>query len=239
MALAPLLAGLCIHVLCEFVPAYPHPEESPLRRWSRIAGRLAGLLAACWTLGLAAAVWPLALALTIAHAIADDATDPGAGLAGLVRDQLLHVAAIVLFAIAAGLEIDASRLVLLLRSRAIWTAVSGFTIAVFVGGVVVGRIVQPFASALESSLAGRATGGLARAGRLIGLLERSLIFVSICLGLSDLVGFVVAAKAILRFPEAREGSRELSEYYVVGTLASVSWAIAVAVATRGLLGHSG
>lgn len=227
MLSAPLFAALAIHTLCEFVPGYPHADETASRRLARIAARLAGLLAMCAMLGLAPAIWPLALALTLAHAAIDDAASANEGLGGLLRDQGLHVVAIALFSVAAGVELPADTLQGALRSPEIWIAAVGFVFAVFVGGVVVGRIVQPFASAL----AGKA-GGLAHAGRLIGLLERSLIFGAIGLELGELIGFVVAAKAILRFPEAREGSRELSEYYLVGTLASVSWAVAVAVLTR-------
>ncbi len=235
MNLAPLLAAALAHALCEFFPAYPQPDESLRTSGGRALARLSALLASCWVLELPLALWPLALALTIAHGIIDALSDPAAGLSGLLRDQALHALAIGLYAAAAGVEIDPRAGVALLRSSTSWIGVAGFLIAVFAGGTVVGRLVQPFAAALASALSEEAEGGLAHAGRLIGILERTLIFTSICLDFGELVGFVVAAKAILRFPETRGGSRELSEYYLVGTLASVSWAVGMAVITRWLM----
>jgi len=94
--------------------------------------------------------------------------------------------------------------------------------------VVVGRWVEPFAAHL-----GERHPGLARAGRMIGLIERALIFIAVLLRIEALVGFVVAAKAILRFPEIREpGHQALAEYYLVGSLASVLWAVVIGVLTR-------
>ena len=44
---------------------------------------------------------------------------------------------------------------------------------------------------------------------------------------------MIAAKAILRLPEARDaGTRELSEYYLAGSFASLAWAIGLSVLTR-------
>jgi len=68
---------------------------------------------------------------------------------------------------------------------------------------------------------------------MIGLIERALIFIAVLLRIEALVGFVVAAKAILRFPEIREpGHQALAEYYLVGSLASVLWAVVIGVLTR-------
>ena len=76
--------------------------------------------------------------------------------------------------------------------------------------------------------------GLPRGGQTIGHLERLLIFVLTLTGQPAAIGFLVAAKSILRFGTVHE-DRRASEYVIIGTLASFGWAIVVAQATRGLL----
>jgi len=66
--------------------------------------------------------------------------------------------------------------------------------------------------------------GLLDAGRWIGYLERTLILALILAGEPSGVGFVFAGKAIARFSE-----REQVEYYLLGTFASFTWAVTLAL----------
>lgn len=71
------------------------------------------------------------------------------------------------------------------------------------------------------------TGGSEGAGRWIGILERLIIFSLVVIGEADAAGLVVAAKAILRFPEIAGDEPHLSaEYVLIGSLAS--WLVAIA-----------
>lgn len=72
--------------------------------------------------------------------------------------------------------------------------------------------------------------GLINGGKLIGQLERTLIFLFIFIGHPEGIGFLVAAKSILRFEEAKK--QNLAEYVLIGTLLSFSLAIALASATK-------
>ena len=63
-------------------------------------------------------------------------------------------------------------------------------------------------------------------GALIGTLERLLAFFFVLRGNYQAVGFIMAAKSILRFKES-EGAR--AEYVLVGTLMSVTIAVACAL----------
>lgn len=77
---------------------------------------------------------------------------------------------------------------------------------------------------------------LPRGGRLIGRLERLAILMLVLAEEPAAIGFLVAAKSILRFNEiARDRDRHTSEYVIIGTLASFAWAIAAAFLTRGAL----
>lgn len=62
------------------------------------------------------------------------------------------------------------------------------------------------------------------AGELIGWLERALVLVFVVLSQWTAIGFLVAAKSILRFSEASSG-REKAEYVLTGTLLSLTIAI--------------
>jgi hypothetical protein len=63
-------------------------------------------------------------------------------------------------------------------------------------------------------------------GRIIGILERSIVFVLVVRGNMSAVGLILAAKAIARFKDLDK--RDFAEYVLIGTLLSISLAIAVA-----------
>lgn len=77
--------------------------------------------------------------------------------------------------------------------------------------------------------------GLPGAGKTIGHLERLLIFVLILGGQFAAIGFLVAAKSILRFGTV-SNDRRATEYVIIGTLASFGWAIGATLCTQALIG---
>jgi hypothetical protein len=78
------------------------------------------------------------------------------------------------------------------------------------------------------------TGAPARIGATIGALERLLIVVFVLVNAEAAVGFVIAAKTIARFKQLDD--RGFAEYYLLGTLASVSVAFLSAVIAKAALG---
>lgn len=60
------------------------------------------------------------------------------------------------------------------------------------------------------------------AGKLIGTLERWLILVFILLGRYEVIGFLIAAKSIIRFGN---DNRNETEYFLAGTLLSIAIAV--------------
>jgi len=68
------------------------------------------------------------------------------------------------------------------------------------------------------------TGDLEKAGRLIGNIERILTLVLVLLSQFQAIGFLIAAKAILRF---KDTSTAKTEYVLIGTLLSFGIAILV------------
>jgi hypothetical protein len=75
--------------------------------------------------------------------------------------------------------------------------------------------------------------GLARAGLYIGWLERFLMFSAFLIQAWSILGLVLAAKSVFRFDSIRQ-RRERAEYFVIGTLLSVSEVMAVGLLVRWL-----
>jgi len=75
--------------------------------------------------------------------------------------------------------------------------------------------------------------GLARAGLYIGWLERFVMFSAVLIGAWSVLGLVLAAKSVFRFDSIRH-QREHAEYFVIGTLLSVSEVVAVGLLLRWL-----
>ncbi|MEJ0024543.1 MAG: hypothetical protein WDN01_00835 [Rhizomicrobium sp.] len=66
-----------------------------------------------------------------------------------------------------------------------------------------------------------------RAGRYIGLLERSLIVAGLLMNSWDIVTAVIALKTVARYKELDE---QLSaEYFLIGSLTSILWAVFIAI----------
>ncbi len=175
---------------------------------------------------------PALLALAAAH-LAVDAIKVWGGrfrsLTAFLTDQLAHLATILAIAwyvpeLWGGSGIWGGDLTWP-PLPPLMAILAGLIAATRAGGFAVGLLMKPpHALRIRSQ-------GLRRGGWTIGLLERGLVFVLILGGLPPLgVGFLVAAKSVLRFGTATRDQRS-AEYVIIGTLASFGWAILVAMAT--------
>ena len=79
-----------------------------------------------------------------------------------------------------------------------------------------------------------AASGVLRGGLLIGVLERAAVVLAILAGQPVAIAYVVAIKGLGRYPELK-GTPGASERFIIGTLASLLWASAVATLARLLL----
>lgn len=119
---------------------------------------------------------------------------------------------------------------------ALMTAVAGILIATRAGGFAVGFLMAPLTSPALPK-------GLTNGGHLIGILERGLVFLLVMVGQPAGIGFLIAAKSVLRFDATTkanaDGEKDQSagEYVIIGTLASFGWALVVSYATVALMSH--
>ena len=113
---------------------------------------------------------------------------------------------------------------------------SGFVLTVFTTGTYLGLTLQPFLKSMNSDDEDFGKRGLKNGGRLIGRLERALIFLFTLSGQLMAVGFLVTAKSILRFGELKDGSnRKEAEYVIIGTLYSFFLALLISMGTVWLI----
>lgn len=173
--------------------------------------------------------WPLLAILFATHLAADAAKTWrfGDGLRPFVLDQLFHLA--VIAALAASFPVPPAENHLLGLLPAAWkgfyfpalVVVSGLIASVFAGGYLIGKMLAPFADDLAGS-----TRGLRGAGEMIGQAERFLIFLLMLIGQPGGIGFLVAAKSIMRIGEiSQPDQRKMAEYIIIGTFLSFAWGI--------------
>lgn len=145
---------------------------------------------------------------------------------------LLGVAAVALIDPSQGWDaLDA-----VVQSDHVALAATGLTAAVFIGGSVVAWVLGPFTRALEKSEEAAQMRGLTYAGRYIGWFERAVLFAFVIGGEPEAAAVALAAKSFARFPTLSEHHRGFAEYFLIGSLASLTIAVAAAAATRAALG---
>ena len=75
--------------------------------------------------------------------------------------------------------------------------------------------------------------GLKKGGQYIGWLERSLVMLLLLMGQAGGIGFLLAAKSILRFGDIKKaGQRKVAEYVIIGTFLSFGRALLVSALTQ-------
>lgn len=105
---------------------------------------------------------------------------------------------------------------------------AGLILATRMGQFLVGFLMAPFAPEIHEE------DGLPDGGALIGLMERGLTFIFVLAGQATGVGLLIAAKSFLRVGTANE-NRKMAEYVIIGTLASIGWALLLAYGTQSLM----
>lgn len=241
--IATFTALLFAHVLADFVlqTGWIHANK---HRFGVLLLHGALVLAATQAaLGQVAA--PEILLLALAHLAIDAIKTHGrfTGPVAFVVDQAAHLASLAaLAAWAPGLWADGLYGVLLPdpAQRLLLAAMAvgaGLVLTLRAGDFAIRALIEAQAAPKGTSSPERPCppqDGLPRGGRTIGYLERLLIFVFVMSGQFSAIGFLVAAKSILRFGTV-SNDREATEYVIIGTLASFGWAIAMALGTEALL----
>jgi hypothetical protein len=111
---------------------------------------------------------------------------------------------------------------------------AGLVLAVPAGGILISKATSPFMEQIEDTN----IEGLQQGGKYIGWLERFLVLLLVLINQPTGIGFLMAAKSVLRFGEIKEASqRKVAEYIIIGTFLSFGWALLVSVLAQGAIYH--
>jgi hypothetical protein len=170
------------------------------------------------------------LALALIHALIDfgKARLEAQGWIAFVIDQAIHLASVVVAAVwltSIPWETIQLAVVTFFTDVRTYLFLAAYVGIVFGGGYLVQKVTQSFLAAIEGTV--RAVKpGLPNAGRYIGWVERVLVLTFVLAGFNEAVGFLLAVKALTRYPEIKEDAKgHFAEYFLIGTLTSVGLAL--------------
>ena len=248
---------LAAHVLADFVIQTDKDVRHKNRfrvllRHCLVAASLSYLLSGFWP------AWPVPLTILVTHLALDLAKTKHlpARIRSFVLDQAAHFLVILVLSallpsVMPALQQSLWQTILGANFYAALIVLTGFVITVQAGSVLVGFGVEPFLGELHRDEAANDRGelqpgesrrkGFEQGGKVIGQLERATIFVLVLAGQPSAIGFLIAAKSLLRFGEIGAGaSRKEVEYIIIGTFMSFLLALVFSYITRfALLGYQG
>ncbi|HPR18415.1 MAG TPA: DUF3307 domain-containing protein [Candidatus Cloacimonadota bacterium] len=134
-------------------------------------------------------------------------------------DQLLHVIFIFMAIFLFYPELQSGYVVFMekrLFTNHIWKSLFFIFLITCGGSYFTASVCRAFNPQKDSN------NSLESAGRYIGILERLIVFASILIGRYEVIGFLIAAKSIIRHPEKNDKS--FAEYFLIGTFSSFVWA---------------
>jgi hypothetical protein len=240
-----LIALVSAHVLCDFLLQTGRDVETK-KHWGTLLKHtvlhavVAYLLAGYW------ANWLLPLAVLVSHAAIDAVKSrlKSHGWRTFLLDQALHFVALVTIAVWSASGSVTLYWVDLIGDLYVKASIllSGSILTVHAGGFLIGLAVQPFLDELKTATSskdrtvGTSSRGFEDGGQVIGRLERALIFLFVLTGNPTGIGFLFAAKSILRFGEVKDPAHRMeAEYIIIGTLMSFGYGILMSYLTLELL----
>ncbi|SDS52700.1 Protein of unknown function [Gillisia sp. Hel1_33_143] len=235
-----LLQLLIAHILTDFVlqPGswIAHKRKFKQRSYLLIIHSLiAGVLSVVLLQNIQ--FWYVGLFITITHYFIDwwKLTQKEDTLKYFLLDQLFHVGMIMLawLYISNNFNEILPGIQYVLNSTAILAIISVYLIVIFPTGFLIGKATKRWQSEIEIT---HQKNSLEAAGRYIGIFERILVLTFILTNNFSAIGFLIAAKSILRFSEKSEtGARKQTEYVLIGTLMSFAITIILGLLVRNLI----
>ena len=229
MELNLLLRLIVAHLLTDFVlqpTAWVNHKKQKKHRSGKlylhvlVAGALIYLFSGLWH------NWWLPLAIMVSHFVIDlwKLNRPET-LTYFLLDQLFHILVVIALwmIISFNLHTVWNYLTALAQNTRFWLIVTGYVLVTWPLGYIIGMATEKWRIAAEVN-----KEGLAKAGVWIGFFERLLILTFIISNQFAAVGFLIAAKSILRFSD-KENTQKKTEYVLIGTLMSFAFAAIIGI----------
>lgn len=176
--------------------------------------------------------WWLPLVIMVSHLLIDlwKLSRPDK-LVYFIIDQLLHLLVILIVWIFLfyDLSIVQDYLLQLMQNTRFWLVITGYLIVTWPLGIIIGMATEKWRIAADVN-----KEGLQKAGVWIGFFERLLILTFILSNQFAAVGFLIAAKSILRFSD-KENTQKKTEYVLIGTLMSFAAAAIIGILIKSVL----
>ncbi len=235
-----LLQLLLAHIVADFVLQpkswIEHKRKHKAKSYilvihSLLAGLLTLIFLQSWEW------WYAALFISITHYLIDwwKLRQKKDDLIYFLLDQLFH--AIILILVWLHLISGFSKLLPtlkdLLNSPQFLAIIGGYLVVIFPAGYLIGKATRRWQDDIETTYR---KNSLEAAGRYIGIFERILVLTFIITNNFAAIGFLIAAKSILRFSDKSEsGARKQTEYVLIGTLMSFAITILLGLLIRALI----
>ncbi|MEO7209883.1 MAG: DUF3307 domain-containing protein [Chitinophagaceae bacterium] len=154
-----------------------------------------------------------------------------------IIDQVLHIIILIIlwmiFYQPSGWLINVVPSIV--SKKIIWIIGAGYLIIIYPLSFLLGYATAKWREQVDADLT-RSAVSLSEAGRWIGIFERILVFTFVITGHYEGIGFLIAAKSILRFSDPKGNMvRKESEYILIGTLMSFASSIIVGVIAQVLI----
>lgn len=236
-AIIILLQLLLAHVLTDFV-LQPTRFIKHKRRWKQrswflyVHSLIAGLLSLLFLQD--PGFWLVAVFIGVTHFFIDlwKLQQRKDNLRIFLFDQFLHLVVIFLawlYIVNGFVEILPTLQNLLINTYFLAVFI-GYLLIIFPAGFLIGKATQRWQEEVEVA---HKKNSLEAAGRYIGVFERILVLTFILTDNFSAIGFLIAAKSILRFSDKSEtGARKQTEYVLIGTLMSFAITILIGLLIR-------
>ena len=226
-----LLKWICAHLLGDFVfqsrKMVLHKRQHKGRSGylylhACIQALLIYLVTGWWT------NWEVPLVVLVTHFLIDwwKLYRPDT-LLYFILDQCLHLAVLAALGwwfLAPDRPVLLSDFKNLWQSTECWLVLLSYLFVVWPCALILSYTTRKWRNAAEQNLTPRLN--LDETGRWIGILERALVLTFILVNHFEGIGFLVAAKSVLRFGDLKgANNRAETEYVLIGTLASFSISI--------------
>lgn len=182
-------------------------------------------------------IWLIPVIIFVTHFFIDlwKLNKKDSALAFIV-DQFLHIVVIVtLWLIYYQPVWLQTKLMEIIHTQNVWIITAGYMFIIFPLAYLLGYATSKWRSEIEMVIT-RSTISLSEAGKWIGIFERILVYTFVITNHFEGIGFLIAAKSILRFSDIKgENIRKEAEYVLIGTLMSFASSILIALAVRLLI----
>jgi uncharacterized protein DUF3307 len=153
-----------------------------------------------------------------------------------IADQLMHVTVLVVLWVICYENVDWPAVIVtrILINNNFWVIITAYLFVIYPLAYLLGYATQRWRKDIEHNE--RSSTSLSEAGKWIGVFERILVLTFVINNHFEGIGFLIAAKSILRFNDIKGNNmRKEAEYILIGTLMSFASSIIIGICVRLLM----